>query len=111
MAFNLTSWSKRGRDFGRGEPPPRGSIEYAGVGDMWLPEPPRPRPAAPQTSAPQAAPAAPRQAPVPEKTKRPSLAGPVLLAAGGAAVLGLAHLLKKRSHPVRVAVPDAFPKE
>jgi hypothetical protein len=39
MSFNITSWSKRDRDFGRGTPPPRGSIEYAGVGDMWEPEP------------------------------------------------------------------------
>jgi hypothetical protein len=38
MAFNITSWGKRGRDFGRGAPPPPGSIEYVAVGDMWDPE-------------------------------------------------------------------------
>ena len=40
MAFNLTSWSRKGRNYGRGEPPPRGSIEWIAVGDMWEPEPP-----------------------------------------------------------------------
>ena len=38
MAFNITSWGKGGRDFGRGAPPPPGSIEYIAVGDMWDPE-------------------------------------------------------------------------
>lgn len=33
MAFNLTSWSRTGRDFGRGAPPPPGSVEYAASGD------------------------------------------------------------------------------
>jgi hypothetical protein len=42
LAFNVTSWSRAGRDFGRGAPPPRGSIEYVAVGDMWQAEPPRP---------------------------------------------------------------------
>jgi len=40
MAFNLSSWSRSGRDFGRGSPPPRGSIEWVAVGDMFYPEPP-----------------------------------------------------------------------
>lgn len=40
MAFNLTSWSRTGRDYARGEPPPRGSIEWVAVGDMWDPIPP-----------------------------------------------------------------------
>jgi len=40
MAFNITSWGRRGRGFGRGEPPPRGSIEWIAVGDMWEPAPP-----------------------------------------------------------------------
>jgi hypothetical protein len=35
MAFNITSWSRGGRDFGRGAPPPAGSVEWAAVGDMW----------------------------------------------------------------------------
>lgn len=40
MAFNVTSWSRGSREFGRGEPPPRGSIEWIAVGDMWEPSPP-----------------------------------------------------------------------
>jgi hypothetical protein len=40
MGFNITSWSKSGRDFGRGAPPPRGSLEYIAVGSMWTPDPP-----------------------------------------------------------------------
>jgi len=44
MAFNITSWGKKGRNYGRGAPPPRGSIEYIAVGDMWQAEPPRPCP-------------------------------------------------------------------
>lgn len=43
MGFNITSWGQGGRDFGRGAPPPRGSIEYIAVGNMWTAEPPRPR--------------------------------------------------------------------
>ena len=42
MAFNITRFKKMGRDWARGEPPPRGSIEYVGVGDMFMEEPPRP---------------------------------------------------------------------
>jgi hypothetical protein len=41
MAFNITSWSQEGRDFGRGAPPPKGSLEYIAVGSMWTAEPPR----------------------------------------------------------------------
>jgi len=40
MGFNLTSWSQDGRNFGRGKPPPKGSIEYIAVGSMWTAEPP-----------------------------------------------------------------------
>ena len=42
MGFNVTRFKKMGRDWARGEPPPRGSIEYVGVGDMFMEEPPRP---------------------------------------------------------------------
>src|SRR5271157_2373132 len=46
MGFNVTRFKKMGRDWARGEPPPHGSIEYVGVGDMFMEEPPRPaRPA------------------------------------------------------------------
>jgi hypothetical protein len=41
MGFNVTRFKKMGRDWARGEPPPRGSIEYVGVGDMFMEEPPR----------------------------------------------------------------------
>ena len=40
MAFNITSWNKKGRNFGRGSSPPRGSIEWVAVGDMWQAAPP-----------------------------------------------------------------------
>jgi phage FluMu protein gp41 len=40
MAFNITSWGKKGRNFGRGSSPPRGSIEWIAVGDMWQAAPP-----------------------------------------------------------------------
>ena len=39
----MTSWSKGSRDFGRGAPPPKGSIEYIAVGNMWQADPPLPR--------------------------------------------------------------------
>ena len=39
--FNVTRFKKMGRDWARGTPPPRGSIEYVGVGDMFM-EKPRP---------------------------------------------------------------------
>ena len=42
MGFNVTRFKKMGRDWARGEPPPRGSIEYVGVGDMFMEEPPKP---------------------------------------------------------------------
>ena len=40
MGFNITRFKKMGRDWARGSPPPRGSIEYVGVGDMFMEEPP-----------------------------------------------------------------------
>ena len=40
MGFNITRFKTMGRDWARGSPPPRGSIEYAGVGDMFMKEPP-----------------------------------------------------------------------
>lgn len=40
MGFNITSWGQRGRRWGRGSSPPRGSIEWIAVGDMWEPTPP-----------------------------------------------------------------------
>ena len=40
MGFNVTRFKEMGRDWARGSPPPRGSIEYAGVGDMFMEEPP-----------------------------------------------------------------------
>ena len=42
MGFNVTRFKKMGRDWARGEPPPRGHIEYVGVGDMFMEEPPKP---------------------------------------------------------------------
>ena len=42
MAFNVTRFKKMGRDWARGTPPPRGSIDYVGVGDMFMEEPPKP---------------------------------------------------------------------
>ena len=41
MGFNIPLFKTMGRSWGRGSPPPRGSIEWAGVADMWEPEPPR----------------------------------------------------------------------
>ena len=40
MGFNLTRLKTMGRDWARGAPPPRGSIEWVGVGDMFMPSPP-----------------------------------------------------------------------
>jgi hypothetical protein len=40
MGFNITSWGQRGRGWGRGSSPPRGSIEWIAVGDMYDPTPP-----------------------------------------------------------------------
>lgn len=40
MGFNLTRFKTMGRGWGRGSPPPRGSIEWVAVGDMWEPGPP-----------------------------------------------------------------------
>jgi hypothetical protein len=105
MAFNLTSWSRRGRDFARGDPPPRGSIEYVGVGDMWMPEPPRrgPAPARAAAPSPPRVPAAPSPSRSPEKSNVPWL-----LALGGAAYLGISYLACRiLQRPTAVAVPDA----
>jgi hypothetical protein len=41
VAFNITRLKVTNRDWARGEPPPCGSIEWAGVPDMFEPEPPR----------------------------------------------------------------------
>ena len=41
MGFNIPLFKTMGRGWGRGSPPPRGSIEWAGVADMWEPDPPR----------------------------------------------------------------------
>lgn len=52
MGFNVTSWGQKGRSWGRGSSPPRGSIEWIAVGDMWDPNPPgapRPNEAKPYT--------------------------------------------------------------
>ena len=113
MAFNITTWGKKGRDFGRGEPPPRGSIEYVGVGDMFMPAPP-PRAAA----ATPRAPSPPRpSSPVPRAAvASPSPRGgtgatPYLLALGGAACLGISYLVHRRPKAVVVAVPDACREE
>lgn len=105
MAFNLTSWSRRGRDFARGDPPPRGSIEYVGVGDMWMPEPPRrgPAPARAAAPSPPRVPAATSPSRSPEKSNVPWL-----LALGGAAYLGISYLACRiLQRPTAVAVPDA----
>lgn len=40
MGFSLFRLRKSGRDWSRGDPPPRGSIEYVGVGDMFDAPPP-----------------------------------------------------------------------
>lgn len=102
MAFNITTWSKRGRDFGRGDPPPRGSLEYVAVGDMWQPLPSKPQdPAARATPARPARPAA--------SSASPTGLDPWLVALGGAACLGISFLLRRR--PKQVAVPDAYPEE
>jgi hypothetical protein len=123
MAFNITSWSQKGRDFGRGSPPPRGSIEYVGVGDMWQPDPkpqvprtavrPAPsRPATPSTPRSPIPPAVPAAAPAAPAAPTPrSIAGPVLIALSGAACLGLSYLLHRPPKPTVVGVPDALPKE
>lgn len=107
MAFNITSWSRRGRDFARGAPPPRGSIEYVAVGDMWMPEPPRrgPAPARAAAPSPSRAPAAAPPAPgIPCKKSNV----PWLLALGGAAYLGISYLACRiLQRPTAVAVPDA----
>lgn len=105
MAFNITTWSRKGRDYGRGDPPPRGSIEYAGVGDMFMPAPPaRAAGAAAAPARPAPAPATPR-APAPPPPRSSST--PIYLALGGAAYLGISYLLHRRPRQPTVAVPDA----
>lgn len=42
MGFSLLRWKKSGRDWSRGEPPPRGSVEYCGVPEVFQPAPPPP---------------------------------------------------------------------
>lgn len=102
MAFNITSLGQKGRNFARGEPPPRGSVEYAGVGDMFDPGP-APRPVAPPAPAPATPP--PPASPV----GRLVVAG--LACAGAAYAASL--LLRRRGEPARprVGVPDAYPEE
>lgn len=39
MGFSALRWRQAGRDWSRGSPPPRGSIEYVAVGDMFEPGP------------------------------------------------------------------------
>jgi hypothetical protein len=109
MAFNLTSLSQKGRNFARGEPPPRGSVEYAGVGDMFVPASPKPTAPPPRAAAPT--PAAPaHEAPRPASVSRLVVAG---LACAGVALA--ATLLTRRrgedEQKPRVAVPDAYPEE
>jgi hypothetical protein len=42
VGFSLLRWKKSGRDWSRGEPPPRGSVEYCGVPELFQPAPPAP---------------------------------------------------------------------
>jgi hypothetical protein len=44
MGFALLRWREAGRSWSRGEPPPRGSVEYCGVPEVFQP-PPREAPA------------------------------------------------------------------
>lgn len=91
MAFNITSWSKRGRNFGRGAPPPPGSVEYAGVGGtlFYGTRPPTPTP----TSAPAG-----------EGSRLPRVAAVAALA--GAASLLAAGLVSRLRSPEPEDVPD-----
>ena len=106
MAFNITSWGSKGRNFGRGAPPPRGSIEYVAVGDMWQAEPPRRSEAATVAAnkTPDATPPTPTD-------KKPSNV-PLYLAAAGVGYLGIAWLMRKVTRrKTTVAVPDAYREE
>ena len=107
MSFNILSWCQKGRDFGRGSPPPRGSIEYVAVGDMWDPEPPRsPAPFRPSPRPPDRAPAAsPAQPPQP----RSRVDVTKILVLAGIGYLGLRWVTGKTDQPGRVRVPDAVP--
>lgn len=100
MAFNITSWGRGGRDFSRGEPPPRGSIEYAGVPDMFLAGPP---------ARAAGGPAAVPRGPAPARGR--SIAGPALAVLGGAVLLGGISRLLRRPRRTTVAVPDALQDE
>lgn len=92
MAFDITSWRRRGRNFGRGTPPPPGSVEYAGVGGPLF----YGRPAAP--------PSAPSPAPAGERPKLPGLA---VVTALGAASLLAANLASR----LRLPEPEETPGE
>jgi hypothetical protein len=81
VAFNLTSWSRKGRDFGRGTPPPVGSVEWAGVGGPLFYGPRAPSPPDP---APTAAPTGGRSA-LPKVAAFAALAGVASLAVAGLA--------------------------
>jgi len=112
VAFNITSWSKKGRNFARGEPPPPGSVEYAGVGDMAMPRPAR------STSPPRGAPASVAPAPAAEVDHQNSILRAVAV---GATVIGgailVSHLACREDEPEDgncmpiVLVPDDLPEE
>ncbi len=50
MGFSLFRWKNSGRDWSRGEPPPRGSVEYCGVPDAFQPPPKQTSPRLPTRS-------------------------------------------------------------
>lgn len=50
MGFSLFRWRNSGRDWSRGEPPPRGSVEYCGVPDAFQPPPKQTSPRLPTRS-------------------------------------------------------------
>lgn len=86
MAFNVTSWSKRGRDFGRGAPPPPGSVEYAGVGGRLFYGGRDPAPPARVQGV---------AATLPSAASSPRLPSAAHLAVAGAAVAGAAFLASR----------------
>jgi hypothetical protein len=108
MGFSLLRWKKSGRDWSRGEPPPRGSVEYCGVPEVFQPAPraassagakspptpPAPAPAKPLEPSPRASSTPPANPPKPEG--RPGLAW--LLGAAGVTYLG-ARWLEYRARP------------
>lgn len=109
MGFSLLRWRNSGRSWSRGEPPPRGSVEYCGVPEVFQPppraasssgagvptptaaKPPAPTPAAARPPAPTPT-AARSPAPTPTPTDPPGTGGGSgvlwLLGAAGAAYLG-----------------------